>query len=210
MNDGICFIFGAGERYGPPATQRPGDFTIAADGGYRYVLAQHLRADLVVGDFDSLDEPPSLPDIIRLPQEKDDTDMAAALRAGWERGYRAFRIYGGTGARIDHTLANIQCLADLARRGGRGFLYDGDSVVTAVHNGGASFPAGARGTVSAFAHTDVAAGVWETGLKYPLSGATLSNTYPLGVSNEFTGTASRIFVESGTLILVYPNTVREI
>lgn len=209
MNGGTCFIFGAGVRCGPPPMPGPGDFVIAADGGYRYVLAQKLQADLLVGDFDSLEDPPAHLATLRLPQEKDDTDMAAALKAGWERGYRTFRIYGGTGGRPDHTLANIQCLAGLARRGGRGFLYDRYCVITAVHNGSASFPAGAQGTISVFAHTDTAAGVWESGLKYSLSGATLANTYPLGVSNEFTGVASRICVESGTLMLMYPHAVRE-
>jgi thiamine pyrophosphokinase len=44
-----------------------------------------------------------------------------------------------------------------------------------------------------------------SGLKYPLSGATLWNTHTLGVSNEFTGEAARISVEEGILLISYPD-----
>lgn len=241
----ICFIFGAGEHFGPPPVPAPGDLVVAADGGFAYLEQYGLAPDLVVGDFDSLPKkPPSGVQTVVLPKEKDDTDMAAALREGWRWGYRVFHIYGGTGGRLDHTLANIQCVADLAQRGGTGFLFDRDTVITAIHNGEAAiqnggaavqenntavqrnnasvqienmlnavirnnngritFPAAARGIVSVFAHTDICAGVFERGLKYPLADATLYNTRPLGVSNEFTGTASEISVREGTLIVFYP------
>ena len=54
----------------------------------------------------------------RLPVEKDDTDTLAAIRAGLEQGCGLFSIYGGTGGkRLDHTLANLQSLLFLRRRG---------------------------------------------------------------------------------------------
>ena len=206
-----CYIFAAGEQYGPPPEMAPGSFVIAADGGYAYLRAHQVAPDLVVGDFDSLQEPPPAgPDTIVLPQEKDDTDMVAALRAGWGCGYRAFHIYGGTGGRLDHTLANIQCIADLAVRGGRGFLYGRDTVITAIAGGRVNFDASARGILSAFAHSDTVTGVYEVGLKYALADATLRNTYPMGVSNEFTGVESSVSVGRGTLVLIYPTDVREV
>ena len=229
----ICYIFGAGEHYGPPPVPAPGDLVIAADGGLTYLEQHGLVPDLVVGDFDSLTEKPSsnLKTVV-LPKVKDDTDMVAALREGHNRGYCIFHIYGGTGGRLDHTLANIQCIADLAQKGCKGYLFDCDTVITAIHNstavqnnskpntairndnksitviyndnGKITFPATARGTVSVFAHTEVCTGVYERGLKYPLTDATLHNTYPLGVSNEFTGVNSEISVRKGTLIVFYP------
>lgn len=136
--------------------------------------------------------------------------MIAALREGWRRGFRIFHIYGGTGGRIDHTLANIQCIANLARCGGRGYLFDRDVVITAIYNGSIAFPALSKGTVSVFCHSETATGVFERGLKYPLANATLRNTHPLGISNEFKGLPSSISVQSGTLVSIYPKNIQEV
>ena len=202
-NHGVCYVFGAGDHDGNHVPPGPDDLVIAADGGYAHIQKHGLPAHMIVGDFDSLPDPPEGVPLVRLPKEKDDTDMAAAIRRGLEAGYRAFRIYGGCGGRIEHTLANIQLLAGLAQQGARGFLFDGESVITAIHNGSISFPQRAAGYISAFAHSDKAIGVWERGLKYPLCGATLRSAFPLGVSNEFIGRPASISVGEGTLILVY-------
>ncbi|MCL2828415.1 MAG: thiamine diphosphokinase [Oscillospiraceae bacterium] len=203
----ICYLFGAGDHYGPPPETTPSDFVIAVDGGLTYLAKYGKVPDLLIGDMDSLMIPPveNIP-TCSLPQEKADTDMVAAIRVGWERGYDRFHIYGGAGGRLDHTLANIQCLADLAIRGGRGDLFDRDTVITAIADGGEiAFSEDAEGTVSVFAHSDTAGGVYEQGLKYPLENAALTNTYPMGISNEFMGAPSRISVARGVLIVVYPN-----
>lgn len=201
---GLCYLIGAGEHHAPPPVPGAEDFVIAVDAGYRYAREIGLDVDLLLGDFDSLGEPPAGERTITLPPEKDDTDMLAAIRAGWDRGYRAFHIYGGTGGRLDHTLANIQCVADLAISGGRGYLHDRDTVLTAIRDGEICFPADSTGIVSVFSHSDVSEGVYETGLKYALENATLTNRYPVGISNECTGRAAAVSVRSGTLIVMYP------
>ncbi|MCL2544692.1 MAG: thiamine diphosphokinase [Clostridia bacterium] len=207
---GICYIFGAGEHDGTHLLPGPDDLVIAADGGYAHLQKHGLPAHIIIGDLDSLPDSPEGVPLERLPKEKDHTDMAAAIGYGLKAGYRIFRIYGGCGGRIEHTLANVQILADLARQGARGFLFDGESVITAIYNGSISFPRGASGYVSAFAHSNEALGVWERGLKYPLCDAALRNILPLGVSNEFMGQASEISVREGTLIVVFPANVHEI
>lgn len=199
----ICYIVGAGECHGLPFCPSTDDFVIAADGGLNHLEAYGITPNLIVGDFDSLCEPPPRGDnILLLPKEKDDTDMAAAIGEGWKRGFRVFRIYGGMGGRVDHTLGNIQLIADIAKRGGRGFLHGEKSVMTAIHNASITFPKTAKGLISVFSHTDTAQGVYERGLKYPLTDARLENTCPLGISNEFMGVAAEIAVEKGTLIIV--------
>lgn len=212
MKNGICYIFGAGDYYGPLPSPAKEDFVIAVDGGFTHLKAQDISADLLIGDFDSLQEPVRTLDtnIIVLPQEKDDTDTMAALQAGRSRGFRTFHIYGGTGGRLDHTLANIQCLAYLCQVGAQGFLFDRGTVITVISNSRIAFPAGAQGLISVFALSDVASGVCESGLKYPLLDAVLQNRYPVGISNSFTGTASEISVRDGTLIVIYPQDVTPI
>lgn len=203
MNTNICYIFGAGEHFSLPPALLAGGYVIAADGGYCYLEKYGIIPDLAIGDFDSCKASPHAKKTIVLPREKDTTDMVEAISAGFLNGLRIFHIYGGTGGRIDHTIANIQCIADLARKGAHGFLFDRTNVITAINNGEISFGKSATGYISVFAHSDIARGVYEKGLKYPLQDAILYNTDPIGVSNEFIGMPSSIYVGDGTLTVVF-------
>ena len=88
MENRICYIFGAGERSGCEISLSPEDFVIAADGGFDYLNDLGLRADVVLGDFDSVLSYELPSDSIRFPREKDDTDMMLAVKLGLEKGYR--------------------------------------------------------------------------------------------------------------------------
>lgn len=201
MQNGICYVVGAGECRELSLNAGEEDLVIAVDGGYEKLKEQ--RIDLVVGDFDSLSYVPDHPNVIRLKPEKDDTDMMIALAEGRKAGYRTFYIYGGCGGRFDHTLANLQCLAWLAERGAQGYLIDGAWTATLIQNGSIAFPREKRGYVSVFSYGEKACGVTITGLKYPLTDAELCDRVPLGVSNEFVGEASLIRVREGRLLIVY-------
>ncbi len=206
---GICYVVGAGESYGIDFTPCGDDFVIAVDGGFQVLERSRIRVDLVIGDFDSLGFIPEHTRVMALNREKDDTDMRAAILEGIKTGYETFHIYGGTGGRIEHTIANMQLVAELSFSGKRGFLFGRDYIITALTNGTFAFPAHVSGYVSVFAHSDRAEGVWLRGLKYELQEAVLTNGYPLGVSNEFIGKRSSISVEKGTLLLVFPIEAKE-
>lgn len=202
--EGICYVLGAGPLYGYTLCKRPQDLLIAADGGYDYVQQLQVQADILLGDFDSLGRIPQEEECMVLPQEKDDTDMLAAARLGLEKGYRFFCLLGGTGGRIDHTLANVQLLAFLAERGARGWLMAEQNVITLLPPGELRFSADCRGYVSVLAYGGEARGVYLEGLKYRLQNAVLTPKFPLGTSNEFLGVPARIAVEQGELLLIYP------
>lgn len=204
MKAGVCYIVGAGENYGLDILPGEEDFVIAVDAGYRLLEEQGIDSDLVIGDFDTLQYVPSHPNVIVLKAEKDDTDMLAAVREGVRAGYREFHIYCGTGGRLDHTVANLEILAGLSGNGRQGFLIDRDSVATAITDGSLFFPAEASGYVSVFSHTEKSEGVFLKGLKYPLEDAVLENSFPLGISNEFTGVESSVSVGRGTLLVFFP------
>ena len=117
---GRCIMMCAGEYHPMEIRVRPDDFVIAVDGGLSGLIRQGIRPDFLLGDFDSLR--PGDTEIMKryremgessflqLPVEKDDTDTMAAAKLGIEKGYTEFLIYGGLGARLDHTMANIQTL----------------------------------------------------------------------------------------------------
>ena len=200
-NAPVCRIFGGGE-FDPasPFAPGPGDLVIAADSGLDRVKRLGMTPDLIVGDFDSLGQAPAGENVVTLPVEKDVTDAAAAVELGRARGYSRFALFGCTGGRPDHTFAAYQLLADLAARGETGLLFGDGFTVTAVKNGALVFPARDGGTLSVFAVGGDARGVTLSGVYYPLSGATLSPTFPLGVSNSFTGKPVTIRVTDGTLL----------
>lgn len=199
---GICYIIGAGEFGDGLPCPLPEDMVIACDGGYVYCREKNIKVDLLVGDFDSLGEVPETANVIRLKPEKDDTDTGWAVGEGWRKGYREFVIYGGTGGRISHTMANIQLLSDLAVKGGHGILIGRNSWYRVIHNEEIRFGKEEKGFLSVFCLGDAAKGVFESGLKYELNDAVLTKEYPVGVSNEFTGKNSKISVENGTLLLI--------
>jgi thiamine pyrophosphokinase len=202
---GVCIIIGAAEPLPPKMRLQKDDYLIAVDGGYAITQQRNLKADAVVGDFDSLGRIPQHPNVITAPAEKDDTDMMMAIKLGLEKGYRVFHIYGGAGGRFDHTIANMQLLVYLSKRGARGFLYTAHHVITAITDSVMQFDAGYRGYVSVLAADSEVTGVTLKGLKYPLHNATVTNEFPIGVSNEFLGIESSITVEKGTVFIIFEN-----
>ena len=123
-----CILIGAGDCNVQKIETKPEDLVIAVDGGYDTCRKYAIVPDLIVGDFDSAQESdmPQIAEIAKiapdhvvvLPTEKDDTDMLAAIRIGLLEGCQEFRIYGGMGGRLEHTLANLQCLIYLKQCSG--------------------------------------------------------------------------------------------
>jgi len=201
-----CYIVGAGEFYGFEEKPCAQDCVIAADGGYRVCLENGIAPDHTLGDFDSLGSVPDAPNLHVVPVEKDDTDMMLAARLGLELGHRQFHLYGGTGGRLDHTLANLQTLLFLTRRGAEAWLYDRDARFTVLENGTRVLPAADRGILSVFAVDGPAEKVTIRGGKYPLEDGTLTGDFPLGVSNHFVGGPITVRVERGAVLLcIYDN-----
>ena len=179
------------------------DFIICADGGVVYAERAGITPDLIVGDFDSLGHAPKGDNVIKVPVEKDDTDTMLAVKTALERGCDTVCIYGGTGGkRLDHTLANLQTLLYLRRRGARGYLYDNDFVWTAIENETLTVEQTVEwGLLSVFSLEGRAAGIDEAGVQYPLSRASLTAEFPLGVSNHIIAPKARITVRQGALLV---------
>ncbi len=199
-----CFIFGAGEFKGTgypcPSVN---DLVIAADGGLKYALASGVKPDVVLGDFDSLGDIPSDGDyeILTFPPEKDYTDLMLATEEGFNRGARTFYLLGATGGRMDHTLANIQVVANLTRRGCKVYLVGTDYWITAVHNGDLQLSSELKGYFSLYSFSEICKGVSVKGAKYEVDDFTLRQDDPRAISNEFVGKFCSVSVEEGTLLL---------
>ena len=108
----------------------------------------------------------------------------AAARLGIEKGFREFLIYGAMGARLDHTMANIQTMVWILRSGGKAWMLDRDTKVTVAGPGIFRIPGGFTGTVSLFALDRSLENVTIRGMKYEVENAAVPNDYPVGCSNE--------------------------
>ena len=207
MQKRICCIFGAGDYSGITIDKEKlaDSFVIAADGGYLFLQENNIIPHLIVGDFDSIEIGEAEEHaVIRYPSEKDDTDMLLAIKEGMNRACNTFLLYGGTGGRFDHTLANIQTLAYLAGEGMRGYLIGQNEVITAIHNEAFEvLREDWQGKyISVFCNGKAATGVNLKGLKYSLGDAVVTADFAIGVSNEFAAEKAQISVENGTLIIV--------
>lgn len=196
-----CFIFAAGTFYGLRETPAPGDLVIAADAGYLTCRKAGVTPDLLLGDFDSMNQPADFANVRRVPVEKDDTDTMLAIKTALEEGCGEVYLYGGTGGkRLDHTLANLQSLLYLRRRGARGYLYDDDFLWTVIENEELTVPRTVKwGLLSVFCLGARAEGVDEIGLQYPLEDGTLTAEFPLGVSNHIVESSATVRVRNGVL-----------
>ncbi|MBR3509145.1 MAG: thiamine diphosphokinase [Lachnospiraceae bacterium] len=209
---GRCILIGSGDLTVSEVKKKDGDFVIALDGGIGYCDFLRLEPDLVIGDFDSVTEEEQkaveilereVPDqVIRLQPEKDDTDMLYGIKYALGLGYREFRLYGATGGRLDHTLANIQCLLYLKNHDASGYLMDGNGMIMVLKDEAVSFQENLEGMLSLFALGERAEGVSIRGMKYPLENATITNDFPIGISNEFIGEKAEISVTKGELVCI--------
>lgn len=200
----VCHIVGAGECPSLNTIKlNDGDTVIAADNGLTYLNAVGIKPNHIIGDFDSLGSIPEGDNVTVLPAEKDVTDMYSAAEFGMKAGFTDFRFYGWSGGRFDHTLANVQLCAHLAQSSCKAEFITDRQIMTAVCCSELHFDSSHKGYISVLSFTDKSVGVTLKGLKYPLDNAVLTNAFPLGTSNEFTGTDSTVKVENGTLIVIF-------
>lgn len=197
----VCCCFGSGDFFGLREPVPDDAFVVAADGGLEAARSCGIEPDFIIGDFDSLGFTPKAANVVRLPVEKDATDMAEAVELGIERGCTEFRLYGATGGRLDHTLANIQLAAHLSKIGKDVFIYGNGFFLTSITSRSIRISGRQGSTLSVFSLTERSEGVTLRGLKYTIENYTLLNTVALGVSNEFTEETAEISVSDGTLLI---------
>ncbi len=116
MKDAILFLAGRYESKHFSFYKRlaRGRFRVAVDGGYRFFVRSHTRADLLIGDFDSLGRLPRTgrgsPRILDFPRAKDQTDTELALDYCLGQRVARIDIVQPAVGEPDHFLANMLLL----------------------------------------------------------------------------------------------------
>ncbi|MBR6397781.1 MAG: thiamine diphosphokinase [Lachnospiraceae bacterium] len=175
---------------------------IFCDSGLRHLEALGRKPDLIVGDFDSHENPHMDVETIVLPHVKDDTDTVFAVKEALRRGFEEFLLIGVVGGRLDHTLGNVAILLMLDSAGKKAVIADDFSDMEIVSRERALIPD--RYTYFSLLNiTGTAKGVTIRNALYPLSDAEITCEYPIGVSNEvLPGKTAEVTVKEGRLLII--------
>jgi thiamine pyrophosphokinase len=187
-------------------------FVVAADSGLEHVRALGRRADLVVGDLDSVSaETLQLARDGGIPIEthstdKDATDLELALQAARRYGGDRVTVLGAGGGRLDHFLANVLLLAHADWADLCIDAYVGTAHVHVVRTEVELH--GAIGSlVSLLPAGGPVLGVRTTGLRWPLAGEDLRHGSTRGASNEMTAVVATVTVRDGVLLAIQPDAI---
>ena len=191
---------------------RADDFTIYCDSGLKHLGGLGAEPSLIVGDWDSHEDPHMDVETITLPVAKDDTDTVYAMKEGIKRGFSEFLLLGAVGARLDHTLVNLYILTALENRGCHGVIADDWSEMELISSWTDEEGKNHPGTASVEDHYPFfslvalegqADGVSIRGAKFGLDKASIGPDYQYATSNEvLPGETAEITVENGRLLLL--------
>jgi thiamine pyrophosphokinase len=186
------------------------ELVIAADGGAIPLAAFGCLPTMLVGDLDSV--PADMVErlagegvvIERHAEDKDASDLELALERAIGEGARSVVIIGAFGGeRLDHALAAALLLADPRYRGLdiRARLRE-STVRVACPERELDLDGALGDLVSLLPVGGDAGGVTASGLRWPLSGATLRLGRSRGLSNEVVSLPASVKVERGAILVV--------
>ena len=205
QKDKRCVIVGGADinNYGYIRTLlREDDYVIFCDSGLKHMEQLQVKPGLIVGDFDSHENPNMDVETIVLPREKDDTDTVYAVKEAVKRCFDDFLLIGVIGARLDHTLGNVSIMLYLDSLGKTARIIDDYSEMEIVSHAPA-YIHDEHPFFSLLNITGLAKGITITGAKYPLTDAEISCEYQYGISNEvLPGQKAAVSVKQGRLLLI--------
>lgn len=203
MGNKKCAIISAGDMNFCDKEQiLSSNLIIACDGGYDNCKRFGIMPNLLIGDFDSIQSTiPEEIEKIKLNCEKDDTDTISAIRLAIAKKCDEITLYGALGGRLDHTYANIEALLFINENKCKGKIIGDNEEIFLIENEKISLTPQKDKTISIFCPDKNAIGVTLENMKYKLDNYTLQNSFPIGISNEFTDKTAQITVENGRLLI---------
>ena len=184
------------------------DHIVATDGALDRATECGIEVNTLIGDLDSLVDSTLLEErfpemeILRYPEDKDWTDLELAINWALEQSPKLITVFGASGGRIDHTMANLALLEkglhsgipiELVSRGESVRLIQADLALKNAEIGDriSLLPISLFCTVST------------QGLKYALASEKLFRGQGRGISNIVVSIPASVSVESGVLAVVH-------
>lgn len=182
---------------------QPDDLVVAVDSALVEAMNQHLRVDVLIGDFDSLsgsDVDAFDGQVVKLDTVKDITDTEAAVKYVIDQGVEYITVLGGFGgSRVEHFIANMNLVSryDVMMKNENTIMYK-------LNSGKYSIKKSDYHYLSIFALTPIE-GLDLNGVKYPLDNHFLPMFDSLCISNEITSDAAKIAFDEGSLLIIESN-----
>lgn len=178
-------------------------FLVGVDGGNNYLSKLGLIPDLAIGDFDSINPTllkklESKTKVIHL-RRQNDTDVEKALKYLIKNNFTDVILLGGTGDRLDHSIANI------------GFVlkYFDKIRISIIHYNSILIPLTGKVELNCWKNEIISLYTFspETivssqGLKYKLNKTSLMIGKKDSTSNIATGTKVKLIIENGVVCVV--------
>lgn len=183
------------------------DLVVAADDGAAFLVAQGIRPDVVIGDFDSLPGATLAKlvgdgvEIVRHPVRKNETDGELAVAEALRRGAGEVLLAGALGA-LDHTLGHLAILRRLAAAGVAARLVSPQLTVRVFQAPAESHLDAAPPTRVSLVALGGDALVTLEGLDYPLMRQTLPWDTCLGLGNAVTSSLPSVVVHKGAVAVL--------
>ncbi len=184
------------------------DYVIGVDKAAYWLLKHGINPNVAVGDFDSTNESEferikkDIADIRTFPPEKDFVDTELAVRVAIEKRVSEIVMYGGSGTRLDHTLATLSLL-ELGIKHNIPILFKTETNEIRLVSRRRTIvkKRGEYTYISVIPYTQKIVVSLE-GLKYPLTHATIYRGQTIGVSNEFLTDSGIITVHAGMAFVI--------
>ncbi|EGH2217864.1 thiamine diphosphokinase [Listeria monocytogenes] len=185
---------------------------VGVDRGAKRLLDYGIVPTVAMGDFDSLSKEElahlktKVADVREFPAEKDETDTEIGLSWAMEQNPDKIRIFGATGGRLDHLLANLMMLTKPRFLNAVPVveMIDRYNYIKMYTPGSYTIEKLPDKKYVAFTTMKDVTGLTLKGFAYPLENA----TYPVGSalsSNEFVEKKGEFSFKSGMVLLTQSN-----
>ena len=184
------------------------DYIICSDGGANHTYKMDIVPDYIIGDLDSIED-----NIIKyyksknvkfdkFPTKKDETDTELSIWLANKLNAKEIDLIGALGGRIDHTIANINLLYYIRKRGITPKIISEKEEIYIAMDEEITIYGEIGDTISILPIKNDAKGVTLKNLEYPLEDYDMEFSRPLGISNVMTDVNCSIKVKEGSLIII--------
>ena len=208
----VHIMAGGPRNYIPDVTGYMQDaIWIGVDRGVLYLMEQSIPIEAAFGDFDSvtneewtkIEENSNM--VQRYKPEKDETDMELAVGWAIDKGATTIKLFGATGGRMDHSIANLQLLLReiLSNKDIQIEIVDNQNRIKMVQAGtyfveeDLEYP-----YISFFPYSTNIVGLTLEGFKYPLVRSNLPTSSTLCISNELIRETGTFSFDEGILMVI--------